>query len=164
MPMALQGKAKREIFGKTVLCPDFGILSFLENKLLGATKHVRQGSPTWVVSFNSSKDKLGCDLKAFGCMQTTLREHLKWDLETFSITDILTYLPQKEPRAVSLRPVVLWEARSDSGRNVTTWCIYQKVMAQVHNMSQYLSEPRLDINLANCQPVLLVQHFQERVG
>lgn len=41
MPMALQGKAKREIFGKTVLCPDLGILSFLENKLLGATKHIR---------------------------------------------------------------------------------------------------------------------------
>ena len=38
--MALQGKAQREIFGKTFLCPDFGFLSFLENKLLGTTKHV----------------------------------------------------------------------------------------------------------------------------
>lgn len=38
--MVLQGKAKREIFGKRVLCPDFGILSFPENKLLGATKYV----------------------------------------------------------------------------------------------------------------------------
>lgn len=37
--MALQGKAKREILRKIDLCPDFGILSFLENKLMGEMKH-----------------------------------------------------------------------------------------------------------------------------
>lgn len=41
-------------------------------------------------------------------------------------------------------------------------------MDQVSNMSQYLSEPRLDANLANSQSILFItgilQYFQERVS